>query len=113
MAILLLIPLGISVQVACCAGVSSMGSMDMDAPGCSEGMSCCGKAHDDALARRCCEGGERLDRPPTPPQVFAAVAMMLPTAPTLNEQAFLGVLWSPRPPPKTPDLFTLHSALLI
>ncbi len=112
-AVLLLIPIGFSAQIACCAGMSSMGSMDMDASGCGEGMSCCDKAHDDALARHCCEGGERLDRQPTFSRLSAALPMVLPAAPTLTEQALLSVRWSPRPPPKAPDLFTLHSALLI
>ena len=109
----LLVPLGMSVDLACCAGMGSMHSMGMDDSGCGEEMSCCDKAHDDALARHCCEGGERMDRSHSVPQVSAAPPVVLPAVLTVSEQALVGVLWSPLPPPKPRDLVTLHSAFLI
>ena len=112
-AVLLLIPLGVSARLACCAGMASMHSTEMDEAGCGEGRSCCDKARDDAIARHCCEGGERLDRRLTVPQVSAAPPVVLPTASTLGDRALVRLRWSTLLPPKTPDLFTLHSAFLI
>ena len=113
LAVLLLIPLAVSAQLACCAGVSSMGSMNLSVPGCGAGMDCCEKASDDALARRCCDGGERLDRSHAAPRACAAPPAMLPAPPTLNERTLVGVCCDPLPPPIAPELFTLHSAFLI
>ena len=116
LAVLLLVPLAVSAQLACCAGMSSMDSMDsmlMSVPGCGDDMDCCEKADDDPLARRCCEGGERLDRSHAVPRVCAVPPAVLPAPPTLGERTLVAFLWDPLPPPKTPDLFTLHSAFLI
>ena len=110
---LLLIPLGVSAQMACCAGMASIQGMEMDGNGCADGMTCCDKAQDDALARRCCEGGERLDRSHAVPRACAAPPAVLPAPPTLDERTLVGVCRDALPPPLATELFTLHSAFLI
>ena len=110
---LLLIPLGVSAQMACCAGMVAMQGMEMDGGGSGDGMSCCDEARDDALARRCCEGGERLDRSHSTPQVIASLPVVAQAALVLSERALVGAHCSSQPPPRTSDLFTLHSAFLI
>ena len=118
--VLALIPLGVSAQLACCAGMSSMGSMDMAKsmdmdghdPGCGDGMTCCEKAHDDALAHHCCEG-DSLDRLHSLPRVFAVAPVVLAAAPVLSERAPACLGWPSLPTARPPDLVTLHAAFLI
>lgn len=114
--VLLLIPVGVSAQVACCAGMASMDSkhsMEMDEAGCGEGMGCCDQAHDDAIAGHCCEGGEPANRLQPLRQVSVAALEVLPSAPAVREQT-LGLVHGFRlPPPEIPDLLALHSVLLI
>ena len=112
---LALIPLGASAQVACCSGMSSMGSMDMDGAdsGCGDGKSCCERASDDAMARRCCEGGDNLDRLHSLARLFAVPLVVFQAAPDAGERALADVGWSLLPTAKPPDLVTLHAAFLI
>ena len=113
LALLSLIPLAVSAQLVCCAGMASMHSMDMDDEGCGNGMGCCNKAHDDALARHCCEGGERAHQSQSLPQFTAASAAAVPATIELDRHGLVEILPSSLPPPKHSALFTLHSAFLI
>ena len=113
LAVLLLVPLGVSSQVACCAGMSAMDSMEMDGAGRGGGRGCCDEADDNAIARHCCEGGERADRLQPLRQLSIVTPVVLPAAPGLRDRSLVAVLWSPLPPRKTLDLLALHSVLLI
>ena len=111
LAVLLLIPLGVSSQVACCAG--TMDSIGMEGAGGGEGTGCCDQAQKNAIARQCCEGGERADRLLPLRQVSMATPVVLPAAPALRELPLVAERWSPLEPRKAPDLLALHSVLLI
>lgn len=113
LAVLLVIPLGVSSQVACCAEMSAMDSMGIEGAGGGEGSGCCDQAQENAIARQCCEGGERAERLQPLRQVSMATPVVVPVAPALRDRHLVAVRWSPLPPPKTPDLLALHSVLLI
>ena len=118
LAVLLFIPVGVSSQVACCAGVSARGSMGMAGEDSGEGTGCCDQAQDNAIVRRCCDGGERSDRLQDPRQVSIATTSMattvaLPPAAVLRDLPLFAARWSPPLPLKSPDLLALHSVLLI
>ena len=110
---LLLIPLGVSAQLACCAGMASMDSMDMDEAGCGGEMDCCEKAPDDALARHCCEGGERLDRSLSIPQVCDAAPSSLTAIEAIRFGSNAAGNGARFRAPRSRDLLTLHAVLLI
>ena len=77
--------------------------------------SCCDRAKEDASARRCCQGGDTLERPRLPHQptvmALAATADLPAMAPAAGASAT--VLSSHRAPPRLEPLYTLHSSLLI
>ncbi len=118
LAVLLVIPVGVSSQMACCAGISAMDSMGIEGADRGEGTGCCDQARDNAIARQCCEGGERADRLQLLRQVSMtanslATTAVLPATPALRDQPLVSERWSPLPSRKAPDLLALHSVLLI
>jgi len=93
---------------ACCSGVTDCHRTAKDT------RSCCERAEEDALAMKCCQGGEDFARNPSssalqtqPPSASVAV-----TVPVLADGE-PGL--EPEPPPSSHSghLYTLHSTLLI
>jgi hypothetical protein len=128
-----LFSLGASVPLACCAGVAGAlhATGEAEAAGASShcggdqsgerdeggrGGSCCDRAADDAVARRCCEGGDSFERPLVPSFSAPALAATLDAVPLPSRDGFASSLATPSARdaiPRLEPLYTLHASLLI
>jgi hypothetical protein len=109
-----LFPIGASLPLACCAGVTS--NLHASAETKLDCGACCDQAPADAIARHCCQGGDSFARPQSMAAAPSALAVWTATkAATIpGDLEGLTVALSVRDPiPRLEPLYRLHASLLL
>jgi len=111
--VLVLFPIGASLPLACCAGMTGGGT----APGAKlECGACCDQAPTNAIARHCCEGGDSFAGPRSvtiaPPALAGSILASAISLPA-DAAAFAVARAARDPIPRLEPLYTLHASLLI